>query len=88
MSVHVDALSFQEGWFYEGTVRVFRQQFTLEDAIGSHAFRSGVHCSYRGHHKLCPNTEGGKFPKFLYGGGIGKILRRLTLSRGFSRPVP
>jgi hypothetical protein len=35
------------GWVYPGTVRVFRQKFTLEDHIGSHAFLSGVHCSYR-----------------------------------------
>jgi hypothetical protein len=52
----------------EGTVRVFRQKFTLEDAIGSHAsseqacdqwhssrvftFLTSSHC------KLHPNTEG------------------------------
>jgi lysophospholipase L1-like esterase len=40
------------------TVRVFRQDFALEDAIGSHAFLSGVHCSYHCHHKSCRNTEG------------------------------
>jgi dipeptidase len=29
---------FENTWFdNEGTVRVFRQEFTLEDAIGSHA---------------------------------------------------
>jgi hypothetical protein len=38
-----------------GTVRVFRQGFELEDPM---AFFSGVHCSYRCHHTLCPNTEG------------------------------
>jgi hypothetical protein len=34
------------GW--KGTVRVFRQEFTLEDAIGSHACSlEEVHSSYR-----------------------------------------
>jgi len=41
-----------------GTVRVFGQNFALEDAIGSHAFLSEVHCPYRCHHKSCLNTEG------------------------------
>ena len=52
------------------TVRVFRQNFALEDAIGSHAcslevnmrvtdgIPLRVNCTYRGHHKLRLNSEG------------------------------
>jgi hypothetical protein len=53
-----------------GTVHVFRHNFALEDAIGSHAcsleanmratngIPLGSRCSYHCHHALCPITEG------------------------------
>jgi hypothetical protein len=45
-----------------GTVRVFRQIFTPEDAIGSYAFLSEGRSLTSWHCKLRPNTEGLEFP--------------------------
>jgi hypothetical protein len=75
-----------------GTVRVFRQKFTLEDAIGSHAcslealtcvrpmaFLSEVHCSYRCHHELRRNTEGRLTPGTTFlPPSLNKILSTRT----------
>jgi hypothetical protein len=54
----VPIFNFQRRLYWRCTVLVFQQDFALEDAIGSHAFLSEVHCPYRCHHKSCLNTEG------------------------------
>jgi hypothetical protein len=49
---------FYERSFLNGTGRVLRRKFTLEDAIGSLAFLSGVHSSYRSHFKFVTPLKG------------------------------
>ena len=61
-----------------GTVRVFRQNFALEDPM---AFLSGVHCSYRYHHELCLNVEGTAAEQKQYADAGGVAAEVLTLFR-------